>query len=45
MNLNNFKIVHICSNLIQSKTSLPELKKFEIKYGCEGFNERSIFTY
>jgi hypothetical protein len=31
--------------LIQSKHVLCELKKFEIKYGCEGFDERNIFSY
>jgi hypothetical protein len=29
----------------QSKKDLPAFKKFEIKYGREGFEERSIFPY
>jgi hypothetical protein len=34
--LNNFKL-----DLIQN--GLPKLKKFKIKYGCEGFEERNTF--
>jgi hypothetical protein len=33
------------SNMIWSKKDLPELKKFEIKYGFEGFEERNNFLY
>jgi hypothetical protein len=29
--------------LIHSKKDLPKLKKFEIKYGFEGFEERNNF--
>jgi hypothetical protein len=43
--LNNFKIFQIRSNMVQCKTSLPELKKFERKYDFEGFDIRNIFTY
>jgi hypothetical protein len=32
-------------NFDQSKKNLPILKKFEIKYGREGFEERSNFSY
>jgi hypothetical protein len=32
-------------NFDQSKKDLPILKKFEIKYGPEGFEERSNFSY
>jgi hypothetical protein len=31
--------------LVQTEISLPELEKFEIKYGCEGFDERNNFPY
>jgi hypothetical protein len=44
-NLNNFKIFQICSNMVQCKTSLPELENFEIKYGCGGFDVRNMFPY
>jgi hypothetical protein len=30
-----FKIIQTRSNMVQGKTGLPELVKFEIKYGCE----------
>jgi hypothetical protein len=42
MNLNNFEIVQIRSNLVQRKKSF-KLEKFKIKYGCEGFDVRNIF--
>jgi hypothetical protein len=42
---NKFKIFQFCSNLIQTKTNLLEVKKFEIKYGCEGFCVRNNFPY
>jgi hypothetical protein len=35
--------IQILSNFDRSKKNLPELKKFEIKYGCEGFEERKNF--
>jgi hypothetical protein len=31
--------------LVQFKKDLPELEKFEIKYGFEGFNERNNFIH
>jgi hypothetical protein len=31
--------------LICSKEDLSELENFEIKYGCEGFEERNDFLY
>jgi hypothetical protein len=31
--------------LIHSKKGLPELKKFKIKYGFDGFAERNNFLY
>jgi hypothetical protein len=33
LRLNVFKLVQKCSNLIQSKTDLLKLQKFELKYG------------
>jgi hypothetical protein len=33
------------SNLIQCKQDVPELKKIEIKYGFEVFDERNNFLY
>jgi hypothetical protein len=35
--------MQILSNFDQSKKDLTDLKKFEIKYGCEGFEERNNF--
>jgi hypothetical protein len=32
-------------NFIQSKQDLPEIEKFEIKYGFEGFDERNNFLH
>jgi hypothetical protein len=32
-------------NLIHSKSDLTRLKKIEIKYGFEGFDERNNFHY
>jgi hypothetical protein len=32
-------------NFIQSKHDLPRIKKFEIKYGFEGFEERNNFIH
>jgi hypothetical protein len=37
--------IQILSNFDQFKKDLSELKKFEIKYGCEGFEERNNFIY
>jgi hypothetical protein len=31
--------------LVHSKNDLPELEKFEIKYGYEGFEERNNFIH
>jgi hypothetical protein len=31
--------------LIRSKKDLPEFNNFEIKYGCELFDERNNFLY
>jgi hypothetical protein len=42
-NSKDFKLNSACSNLIQSKQDLPWLEKFEIKYGCEGFDVRNNF--
>jgi hypothetical protein len=42
MNLNSNQT---CSNFILSKHDLPKLKKFGIKYGFEGFDERNIFLH
>jgi hypothetical protein len=33
------------SNFIRSKNDLTKLRKFEIKYGFEGFDERNNFVY
>jgi hypothetical protein len=44
-NLNRFKQTLNCSNFNQSKKNLPKLKKFEIKYGVEGFDKRNNFPY
>jgi hypothetical protein len=38
-------MIQTCSNLIHSKQDLPELKKIEIKYGFEGFDEMDKFPY
>jgi hypothetical protein len=40
-----FKRVQTSSKLIQSKQGPPELKKIEIKYDCEGFEERNNFLH
>jgi hypothetical protein len=42
-NSKDFKLNSACSNFIQSKQDVPWLKKFEIKYGCEGFDVRNNF--
>jgi hypothetical protein len=39
----NSKEIQILSNFDQSKNDLPKLKKFEIKYGYEGFEESNNF--
>jgi hypothetical protein len=31
--------------LVQSKNDFPEFKKFEIKYGCDGVEERNNFLH
>jgi hypothetical protein len=33
------------SNLIRSKNDLLRFEKYEIKYGCEEFDERNKFPY
>jgi hypothetical protein len=42
-NSNVFKLNQFRSNFIRFEHDLPELKKFEIKYGFERFNERNNF--
>jgi hypothetical protein len=37
--------IQICSNFDRSKKEFPELEQFEIKYGCEGFEERNNFLH
>jgi hypothetical protein len=44
-NLNGFKLISNPSNFTQFKKDLPLLRKFEIKYGCEGFQERKNFLH
>jgi hypothetical protein len=43
MSLNDFKPFQINSNFFRSKQDLPELEKFELKYGSEGIKERNNF--
>jgi hypothetical protein len=45
MDLNDFNLIQTHSNFTRSKQDLPELDKFEIKYGFEGFVERKNFPY
>jgi hypothetical protein len=33
------------SNFDCFKKDIPEIQKFEIKYGCEGFEERNNFLH
>jgi hypothetical protein len=42
---NYFKRFQNHSSFIRSKKDLPDLKKFEIKYGFEVFDEKNNFTY
>jgi hypothetical protein len=42
---NDFKSIQNYLNLIQPKTDLPKLQKFEIKYGFDGFDERKNFLH
>jgi phosphoribulokinase len=41
----NLNIIQIISNFDPSKKDLPELEKFEIKYGSEGIEERINFLH
>jgi hypothetical protein len=45
MSLNDFKPFQINSKLFRSKQDIPELKIFELKYGCEGLEERNNFLH
>jgi hypothetical protein len=45
MSLKDFKPFQINSNLFQFNQDLPEIKKFELKYSCEGFDESNSFLY
>jgi hypothetical protein len=42
---NEFNQIQIPSNFDRFKKDLPKLEKIEIKYGCEGFEERNNFLY
>jgi hypothetical protein len=37
--------IQIFLNFDRAKNDLSELKKFEIKYGCEEFEERNNFLH
>jgi hypothetical protein len=39
---NKFQIL---PNFDRSKKNVPKLKKFEVKYGCEGFEEWNKFIH
>jgi hypothetical protein len=41
----NSNQIQILSNFNRSKKDLPWLKKIEVKYGCEGFEERNNFLH
>jgi hypothetical protein len=41
----NSNQIQILSNFNRSKKELPWLKKIEVKYGCEGFEERNNFLH
>jgi hypothetical protein len=41
----NSNSIQIIPNFDRSKKDLPELEKFEIKYGCEGFEEGNNFLH
>jgi hypothetical protein len=43
--LNDFKPIQINPDLFRSKQTLHELQKLEIKYGCEGLEERNNFLH
>jgi hypothetical protein len=45
LNLNQFELIQVHSNLIQTKTDFPELENFQIKYGAEGFEIGNKFAY
>jgi hypothetical protein len=42
---NDFKSIQNRSNLIQSKTDLPKLQKFQIKYGSNELEMRNNSSY
>jgi uncharacterized protein YdhG (YjbR/CyaY superfamily) len=44
-NSNEFKRFQIASKLDRLKNALPELKKSEIKYNFEGFEEMNNFVH
>jgi hypothetical protein len=39
----NLNLTQTRPNFILSKHDLPAIKKFKIKYGCEGLEERNNF--
>jgi hypothetical protein len=41
----NSNVIQIISKFDPSEKDIPELKKIEIKYGCEFFEERINFLY
>jgi hypothetical protein len=45
LNSNEFEFKSNHSNFIWSKLDFPVLRKFKIKYGCEGFEEWNNFLY
>jgi hypothetical protein len=45
LDLNQFELIQVHSNLIQTKTDFPELENFQIKYGAEGFEIGNKFAY
>jgi hypothetical protein len=42
---NEFKFIQIRPNSVRSKQDLPDIKKIEIKYGFEGFEDRNNFLH
>jgi hypothetical protein len=44
-NSNGFKQIQTVSKFDRPKRDLPKIKKIEIKYSCEGFEERNIFLH
>jgi hypothetical protein len=45
VNSNTFKFISNNFKFDLIKNSLPKLKKIEIKYSCEGFEERNNFLH